>query len=90
MHFVCVSSDEVGPRFQLRVDLYTSCVVEDFSLGALGPRRMSRLGGSMGCSSGKKIRAALESAAVCGSVSSEVGVGPGSLSPSLSRDLSTL
>lgn len=85
-----MNSDEVGPQFQLRVELYTSCVVEDFSLGALGPRRMSCLGGSLGCSSGKKIRAALESAAVCGSVSSEAGSGPGCLSPPLSRDLSTL
>uniref|UniRef100_A0A3Q1I9T8 PH domain-containing protein n=1 Tax=Anabas testudineus TaxID=64144 RepID=A0A3Q1I9T8_ANATE len=66
-----ITFDEVGPGFQLRVELYSSCVAEDFSLGALGPRRMSRLGGSLGCSSGKKIRAALESAAVCGSTSSE-------------------
>ncbi|XP_071321467.1 rhotekin-like [Trachinotus anak] len=79
---------EVGPGFQLRVELYSSCVVEDFSPGALGPRRVSRLGGSLGCSSGKKIRAAFESAAVCGSVSSGGAVGP--VCPPLCPDLSTL
>ncbi|XP_029300800.1 rhotekin-like [Cottoperca gobio] len=79
---------EAAPGFQLRVELYSSCVVEDFSPGALGPRRASRLGGSVGCSSGKKIRAAFESAAVCGS--SGGNVGSGSVSPPLSPDLSTL
>lgn len=79
---MCVSSNEVDPGFQLRVELYSSCVVEDFSLSALGPRRVSRLGGSLGCSSGKKIRAVFESAAVCGSISSGGDVPP--LSPDLS------
>ncbi|KAK2818714.1 hypothetical protein Q5P01_024275 [Channa striata] len=78
---------EVGPGFQLRVELYSSCVIDEFSLGTIGPRKMGRLGGSLGCSSGKKIRAAFESAAVCGSTSSG---GPGSLSPPLCRDLSAL
>ncbi|XP_067429818.1 rhotekin-like [Thunnus thynnus] len=81
---------DVGPEFQLRVELYSSCVVEDFSLGALGPRRMSLLGGSLGCSSGKKIRAAFESAAICGSISSGGEAGPGSVSPPLSADLAAL
>ncbi|XP_034752734.1 rhotekin-like isoform X2 [Etheostoma cragini] len=79
---------EVGPGFQLRVELYSSCTVEDFSPGSLGPRKASRLGGSVGCSSGKKIRAAFESAAVCGS--SGGNVEPGSVSPPLSPDRSTL
>ncbi|KAI3362129.1 hypothetical protein L3Q82_012452, partial [Scortum barcoo] len=82
--------NDIGPGFQLRVELYSSCVVEDFSPGALGPRRASRLGGSLGCSSGKKIRAAFESAAVCGSISSGEDVGPGSVSPPSSPVLSTL
>ncbi|XP_070781173.1 rhotekin-like [Enoplosus armatus] len=82
--------NEVGPGFQLRVELYSSCAIEDFFPGALGPRRLSRLGGSLGCSSGKKIRAAFESAAVCGSVSSGGDERPGSVSPPLSPDLSTL
>ncbi|XP_035847246.1 rhotekin-like isoform X3 [Sander lucioperca] len=83
-----IFSSEVGPGFQLRVELYSSCMVEDFFPGALGPRRASRLGGSLGCSSGKKIRAAFESAAVCGS--SGGNVEPGRVSPPLSPDLSTL
>ncbi|XP_071380913.1 rhotekin-like [Centroberyx affinis] len=84
--------NEVGPGFQLRVELYSSCLAEDFSLGALGPRRLSRLGGSLGRSSGKKIRAALESAAGCGSISNGGGGagadgGGGGASPPLSPDL---
>uniref|UniRef100_A0A4W6FC80 Rhotekin b n=1 Tax=Lates calcarifer TaxID=8187 RepID=A0A4W6FC80_LATCA len=74
--------NEVGPEFQLCVELYSSCAVEDFSPGVLGPRRAS--------SSGKKIRAAFESAAVCGSVSTGGEAEHGNVSPSLSPDLSTL
>ncbi|KAM3874161.1 rhotekin-like [Diretmus argenteus] len=85
---------EVGPGFQLRVELYSSCVVEEFSLGALGPRRLSWLGGSLGRSSGKKLRAALESAVGCGSISNGGGAGGdggGGVAPSsLLPDLSTL
>ncbi|CAK6963602.1 rhotekin-like [Scomber scombrus] len=80
--------NDVGPEFQLRVELYSTCVVEDFSLGALGPRRVSILGGSLGCSSGKKIRAAFESSAVCGSICNGAVSGPGSVFPPLSPDLS--
>ncbi|XP_040014024.1 rhotekin-like [Xiphias gladius] len=85
-----IFSNEVCPGFQLRVELYSSCVAEDFSPGALGPRRVSRLGGSLGCSSGRKIRAAFESAAVCGSLSTVGDVGPGNVSQPLFPDLSTL
>ncbi|XP_030599152.1 rhotekin-like isoform X2 [Archocentrus centrarchus] len=81
---------EVSPGFQLRVELYSSCVVEDFSPGAIGSWRVSRLGGSLGCSSGKKIRAAFESAAVCASISSGGDARPGSVPPPLSPDLLTL
>ncbi|XP_031716215.1 rhotekin-like [Anarrhichthys ocellatus] len=83
-----IFSNEVGPGFQLRVELYSSCAVEEFSPGALGPRRVSCLGATVGCSSGKKIRAAFESAAVCGS--SGGNATPGSVSPPLSPDLSAL
>ncbi|XP_047185568.1 rhotekin-like isoform X3 [Scophthalmus maximus] len=82
--------NEVDPGFHLRVELYSSCVVEDFSPGALGPRRVSRLGGSLGGSSGKKIRAAFESAAICGYVSSGEDAGPGSVSPPAPPHLSAL
>ncbi|XP_023816840.1 rhotekin-like isoform X1 [Oryzias latipes] len=60
--------DEVGPEFQLRVELYSSCVVEDASPAVLAIKKGTFLGGSLGYSSGKKIRAAFESAAGCGSV----------------------
>ncbi|XP_054469000.1 rhotekin-like [Anoplopoma fimbria] len=83
-----IFSKEVGPDFQLRVELYSSCVVEYFSPGAIGPRRVSCLGATVGSSSGKKIRAAFESAAVCGS--SGGNSGPGSVLPPLSPDLSAL
>ncbi|KAM4720243.1 rhotekin-like isoform 2-T2 [Anableps anableps] len=74
--------NKVGPGFQLRVELYSCCAVEDFSLAAPTPRRMSFLGGSLGCSSGKKIRAAFESAAACGHVSFGGGnIRPGHVSP---------
>uniref|UniRef100_A0A3B3HC53 Anillin homology domain-containing protein n=1 Tax=Oryzias latipes TaxID=8090 RepID=A0A3B3HC53_ORYLA len=55
--------DEVGPEFQLRVELYSSCVVEDASPAVLAIKKGTFLGGSLGYSSGKKIRAAFESAA---------------------------
>ncbi|CDQ79146.1 unnamed protein product [Oncorhynchus mykiss] len=59
---------EASPCFELRVELYSTCVVEDFSPGpgALGPRRHNRLSSSLGCTSGRRIRAALESAACDG------------------------
>ncbi|XP_040052999.2 rhotekin isoform X1 [Gasterosteus aculeatus] len=65
--------DQAAPAFQLRVELYSSCAVEEFSPAAPGPRRASCLGGSVGCSSGKKIRAAFESAAACGSGGGNAG-----------------
>ncbi|KAM4634061.1 rhotekin-like [Polymixia lowei] len=86
--------NEVDPGFQLRVELYSSCVVEDFSSGSHTPRRLSCLGGSLGCSSGKKIRAALESAAGCGHISTGGGAGgdggSGETSPPSSPALSTV
>ncbi|KAM6984920.1 rhotekin-like [Aplochiton taeniatus] len=80
--------NDVGPGFELRVELFSSCVSEDFPLGALGTRRLSRLGGSLGRTSGKKLRAALESATGYGSNTSGGG-GGGSGSPPLSPPLST-
>ncbi|XP_023121244.3 rhotekin-like [Amphiprion ocellaris] len=82
--------NNVAPGFQLRVELYSSCVVEDFSPAVLGSRKASLLGGSLGRSSGKKIRAAFESAAFCGSISTGGGERPGSMSPTFSPDLSAL
>uniref|UniRef100_A0A8C8LUW7 REM-1 domain-containing protein n=1 Tax=Oncorhynchus tshawytscha TaxID=74940 RepID=A0A8C8LUW7_ONCTS len=72
---------EASPCFELRVELYSTCVVEDFSPGpgALGPRRHNRLSSSLGCTSGRRIRAALESAA-CGTIPNVEG-GDGGESP---------
>ncbi|CAL9682263.1 unnamed protein product [Knipowitschia caucasica] len=55
---------EVAPGFLLRVELYSSCVAEE---GSGGSRRGSLGVTAMGNFSGKKIRAAFESAAICGS-----------------------
>ncbi|XP_041825053.1 rhotekin-like [Melanotaenia boesemani] len=76
--------NKVSPEFQLRVELYSSCSVEELSPGALTSRRMSFLGGSLGCSSGKKIRAAFETATVCGSASGGGESRSGRVSPPLS------
>lgn len=85
-----VLSNNVGPGFQLRVELYSSSGVEDFTLGALVPRRLSFLGGSLGCSSGRKIRAAFDTAAACGSASVGGETRPGRVSLPLSLDQSAL
>ncbi|XP_061589325.1 rhotekin-like isoform X2 [Cololabis saira] len=90
--------NDVGPGFQLRVELYSSSAVEDFTPGALVPRRLSflgsslggSLGGSLGCSSGKKIRAAFDSAGACGSAPAGRHVRPGRVSLPLSLDQSAL
>ncbi|KAL6096589.1 rtkn [Pungitius sinensis] len=81
--------DQAAPGFQLRVELYSSCAAaaEEAAAAAVaaGPRRVSCLGGSVGCSSGKKIRAAFESAAACGG-----NAGPGGASPPLTPALLAL
>ncbi|XP_072228200.1 rhotekin-like [Leuresthes tenuis] len=82
--------NKVDPEFQLRVELYSSCAAQDFFPGVLAPKRMSFLGGSLGCSSGKKIRAAFESAAVWGSVSGGAAIRNGRVSLPLSLDQSAL
>ncbi|XP_072518376.1 rhotekin 2b [Salminus brasiliensis] len=56
---------DVPPGFELRLELYSCYVDEEFSLSQ-APRRLARLSGSLGRSSGKRLRAALESATACG------------------------
>ncbi|KAL6469903.1 hypothetical protein MHYP_G00210220 [Metynnis hypsauchen] len=56
---------DVSSGFELRLELYSCYVDEEFSL-AQAPRRLARLSGSLGRSSGKRLRAALESATACG------------------------
>lgn len=71
---VLLCSNKAGPGFQLRLEIYSTRLLEDLALGPAGPRRARRLQGSLGCSSGKKIRAAFESATMFRSKSSgEVG-----------------
>lgn len=55
-------SNKAGPGFQLRLEIYSTRLLEDLDLCPAGPLRARRLQGSLGCSSRKKIRAAFESA----------------------------
>uniref|UniRef100_W5MCW6 Rhotekin b n=1 Tax=Lepisosteus oculatus TaxID=7918 RepID=W5MCW6_LEPOC len=51
---------DASPGFQLRVELYSCCTEEDFSVGSAPRKLASKLSSSLGRSSGKKVRAALE------------------------------
>uniref|UniRef100_A0A672MKW5 Rhotekin-like n=1 Tax=Sinocyclocheilus grahami TaxID=75366 RepID=A0A672MKW5_SINGR len=73
---------DVPPGFDLRVELYSCCVEEEFSMG-FSTRRLSRLGSA----SSKKFMATLETAASCSSHSSGTG-SPGVESPVLLPALS--
>ncbi|ROL47399.1 Rhotekin [Anabarilius grahami] len=74
---------DVPPGFDLRVELYSCCVVEEFSVG-FPSRRLSRLGSA----SSKKFMATLETAASCSSHGSGTGSGEGGVSPVLLPALS--
>uniref|UniRef100_A0A673IJ83 Rhotekin-like n=1 Tax=Sinocyclocheilus rhinocerous TaxID=307959 RepID=A0A673IJ83_9TELE len=73
---------DVPPGFDLRVELYSCCVEEEFSMG-FSTLRLSRLGSA----SSKKFMATLETAASCSSHSSGAG-SPGGESPVLLPALS--
>ncbi|XP_058613813.1 rhotekin 2b isoform X1 [Onychostoma macrolepis] len=73
---------DVPPGFDLRVELYSCCVEEEFSMG-FSTRRLSRLGSA----SSKKFMATFETAASCSSHSSRTG-SPGGESPVLLPALS--
>ncbi|KAG1943600.1 rhotekin isoform b [Pimephales promelas] len=66
---------DAPPGFDLRVELYSCCVEEEFSVG-LSTRRLSRLGSA----SSKKFLATLETAASCSSHGSRTVSGGGSSS----------
>ncbi|XP_066568021.1 rhotekin isoform X3 [Amia ocellicauda] len=51
---------EAGPGFELRVELYSCCTEDEFSVGNTPRKLASKLSSSLGRSSGKKVRAALE------------------------------
>ncbi|XP_077050257.1 rhotekin 2b [Siphateles boraxobius] len=79
---------DAPPGFDLRVELYSCCVEEEFSVG-FSTRRLSRLGSA----SSKKFMATLETAASCSSHGSRTvrtggGSSPGGESPVLLPALS--
>lgn len=59
-------STEAGPDFELKIELYSAALEGDSALGATPKKLASRLSSSLGRSSGKQMRAALD------------GSGPGS------------
>ncbi|XP_055056043.1 rhotekin isoform X1 [Misgurnus anguillicaudatus] len=52
--------NEASPGFELRVELYSCCSEEDYSAGSTPRKLASKLSSSLGRSSGKKLRAAME------------------------------
>ncbi|XP_051900662.1 rhotekin-like [Pristis pectinata] len=66
----------VGPDFELKVEFYSCCMDEDFSITS-GPRKFaSKLSSSLGRSSGRRVRAGLD-------VAGESSVSNGGSSPIL-------
>ncbi|XP_042555724.1 rhotekin isoform X3 [Dipodomys spectabilis] len=61
---------EAGPDFELRLELYGACVDEEGALAGAPKRLATKLSSSLGRSSGKRVRASLDSAA--GSASSTI------------------
>ncbi|XP_023616386.1 rhotekin isoform X2 [Myotis lucifugus] len=61
---------EAGPDFKLRLELYGACLEEEGALAGAPKRLATKLSSSLGRSSGRRVRASLESAG--GSASSPV------------------
>ncbi|XP_018592277.2 rhotekin-like isoform X2 [Scleropages formosus] len=53
--------NEAEPGFELRVELYSCCTEDESSTGGAPRKLASRLGSSLGRSSGRKVRTGLES-----------------------------
>ncbi|XP_030419817.1 rhotekin-like isoform X2 [Gopherus evgoodei] len=53
---------EAGPDFELKVELYSAGLEEDSALGSTPKKLASKLSSSLGRSSGKRLRAALDGA----------------------------
>uniref|UniRef100_A0A670ZRZ0 Rhotekin n=1 Tax=Pseudonaja textilis TaxID=8673 RepID=A0A670ZRZ0_PSETE len=51
---------EAGPGFELKIELYSAALEEDSALSATPKKLASRLSSSLGRSSGKQVRAALD------------------------------
>lgn len=58
---------EAGPDFELRLELYGACVEEEGALSGAPKRLATKLSSSLGRSSGRRVRASLESAGSSGS-----------------------
>ncbi|TFJ98170.1 G-protein coupled receptor 4-like [Platysternon megacephalum] len=56
------SSTEAGPDFELKVELYSAGLEEDSALGSTPKKLASKLSSSLGRSSGKRLRTALDGA----------------------------
>ncbi|XP_067324561.1 rhotekin isoform X2 [Anolis sagrei] len=68
---------EAGPDFELKVELYSAGLEEDSALGSTPKKLASRLSSSLGRSSGKRVRTAMEGpGAVPGSPLSNGGSSP--------------
>ncbi|XP_072353918.1 rhotekin-like [Scyliorhinus torazame] len=50
----------VGPDFEMRMELYSCCVEEDFSISSAPRKLASKLSSSMGRSAGKKVRGSVD------------------------------
>ncbi|XP_028618256.1 rhotekin isoform X1 [Grammomys surdaster] len=57
---------EAGPDFELRLELYGACVEEEGALAGAPKRLATKLSSSLGRSSGKRVRASLDSAGSSG------------------------
>lgn len=60
-------STEAGPDFKLRLELYGACMEEEGALAGAPKRLATKLSSSLGRSSGRRVRASLESAGGSGS-----------------------
>ncbi|XP_058406868.1 rhotekin isoform X1 [Diceros bicornis minor] len=58
---------EAGPDFELRLELYGACMEEEGALAGAPKRLATKLSSSLGRSSGRRVRASLESAGGSGS-----------------------
>uniref|UniRef100_H9GJU8 REM-1 domain-containing protein n=1 Tax=Anolis carolinensis TaxID=28377 RepID=H9GJU8_ANOCA len=68
---------EAGPDFELKVELYSAGLEEDSALGSTPKKLASRLSSSLGRSSGKRVRTAMEGpGTVPGSPLSNGGTSP--------------
>ncbi|XP_067883445.1 rhotekin-like [Heterodontus francisci] len=66
----------VGPDFEMKVEIYSCCVEEEFSIASAPKKLASKLSSSLGRSTGKKVRLGLD-------VTGETATANGGISPVL-------